>query len=239
MASAPRDDNYIPGLVAENDSTGVAEPVLKDNATGGLYVQIVGGSSSGTEYTEGDTDATFSGLVVMAEGPSNTATPLQVDSSKNLQVDIAADSVGIGGGTQYEDAEVVAIPTGTVMMGTDGSNVYAVTSDTDGHLQVDVLSGGGAGVQYTEGDTDASITGNALMLESAANTLVAAPGTAADGLLVNLGSNNDITGTVTANLSATDNAVLDAIDAVLDQVELNQDSQTAILTTIDAESGGR
>ena len=36
-----------------------------------------------------------------------------------------------------------------------------------------------------------------------------------DGLLVNLGSNNDITGTVTANLSATDNAVLDAIAASL------------------------
>jgi hypothetical protein len=36
-----------------------------------------------------------------------------------------------------------------------------------------------------------------------------------DGLLVNLGANNDVTvtGTVTANLSATDNAVLDAIEA--------------------------
>lgn len=38
-------------------------------------------------------------------------------------------------------------------------------------------------------------------------------GDATDGMLVNLGSNNDITGTVTANLSATDNAVLDNIDA--------------------------
>lgn len=36
-------------------------------------------------------------------------------------------------------------------------------------------------------------------------------GNATDGLLVNLGANNDITGTVTANLSATDNAVLDDI----------------------------
>lgn len=39
-----------------------------------------------------------------------------------------------------------------------------------------------------------------------------------------------VSGTVTANLSATDNAVLD-------QIELNQDSQTAILTTIDADTG--
>jgi hypothetical protein len=38
-----------------------------------------------------------------------------------------------------------------------------------------------------------------------------------------------VSGTVTANLGATDNAVLD-------QIELNQDSQTAILTTIDADT---
>lgn len=40
-----------------------------------------------------------------------------------------------------------------------------------------------------------------------------------------------VTGTVTANLSATDNAVLD-------QIELNQDTQTAVLNTIDADTGG-
>lgn len=39
-----------------------------------------------------------------------------------------------------------------------------------------------------------------------------------------------VSGTVTANLSATDNAVLD-------QIELNQDSQTSILTTIDTDTG--
>jgi hypothetical protein len=39
-----------------------------------------------------------------------------------------------------------------------------------------------------------------------------------------------VSGTVTANLGATDNAVLD-------QIELNQDSQTAILTTIDTDTG--
>lgn len=38
-----------------------------------------------------------------------------------------------------------------------------------------------------------------------------------------------VSGTVTANLSATDNAVLD-------QIELNQDTQTALLTTIDADT---
>lgn len=73
----------------------------------------------------------------------------------------------------------------------------------------------GGGTQYTEGDTDATITGNALLMEVASNTLQPVQGTVADGLLVNLGSNNDIAGTVTANLGATDNAVLDAIAASL------------------------
>ena len=43
-------------------------------------------------------------------------------------------------------------------------------------------------------------------------------GDSTNGALVNLGSNNDVTvtGTVTANLSATDNAVLDAIDSNTD-----------------------
>lgn len=40
-----------------------------------------------------------------------------------------------------------------------------------------------------------------------------------------------VSGTVTANLSAIDNGVLD-------QIELNQDAQTAILTTMDADTGG-
>jgi hypothetical protein len=47
-----------------------------------------------------------------------------------------------------------------------------------------------------------------------------------------LGANNDVTvtsGTITANLGATDNAVLD-------QIELNQDSQTALLTAMDADT---
>lgn len=47
------------------------------------------------------------------------------------------------------------------------------------------------------------------------------PGDATDGLLVNLGSNNDVTvsGTVTANLSATDNAVLDSIQTATEIID--------------------
>lgn len=88
---------------------------------------------------------------------------------------------------------------------------------------------GGGGVQYTEGDTDSSATGTVAMMEVGSDTLQPIQGTVAGGLLVNLGSNNDVTvtGSVTADLGAnndvtvtgtvdlgaTDNAVLDTIAA--------------------------
>lgn len=63
------------------------------------------------------------------------------------------------------------------------SNPLAVAiTDASG----DLISSFGGGTQYTEGDTDASITGTALLFEGAADTLVAAPGTAANGLDVDV-----------------------------------------------------
>lgn len=94
---------------------------------------------------------------------------------------------------------------------TDGTRTASVrdTGSSDS-LNVAIVDGSGAqitsfggGTQYTEGDTDASITGTALLFEDAANTLVAAPGTAADGLLVNLGTNNDVTATQSGTWTVT------------------------------------
>ena len=65
----------------------------------------------------------------------------------------------------------------------------------------DQITAFGAGVQYTEGNVDATITGTAAMMEVAADTLQPIQGSVADGLLVNLGANNDVTiaGTVTVD----------------------------------------
>src|SRR5690606_30758829 len=59
---------------------------------------------------------------------------------------------GGGGGTQYQNGDAVATPTGTVSLGFDGANVRALATDASGNLQVDVLSGGGGGTQYAVGD---------------------------------------------------------------------------------------
>jgi len=50
-------------------------------------------------------------------------------------------------------------------------DAWSLLVDADGHLQVDVLTGASGGTQYTEGDTDASITGTAILWEDTSNTL--------------------------------------------------------------------
>lgn len=93
-----------------------------------------------------------------------------------------------------------------------------VVTFTRGYLEaINQLSGtggggpGGSATEYTENQTDASLTGIVMMMEGAANTVLPVQGTVADGILVNLGGNNDVTvtGTVTANLAAGTNNIGD------------------------------
>ena len=130
-----------------------------------------------------------------------------------------------------------------LIYGYDGGTNRAVKTDSDGNLQVDILSGAG-GTQYTEGDTDATITGTAAMMEVAVNTLQPVQGTVADGLLVNLGTNNDVTvtGTVTANAGTNLNTSLLALEtggnlaaaatslATLDNIVSGSEAQVDVIT---------
>jgi len=100
----------------------------------------------------------------------------------------------------------------------------------------DQIASFGGGTQYTEGDTDATITGTATMMEVAANTLQPIQGTVADGLLVNLGANNDVTvaGVATAANQATIIGHVDGIEGLLTTI----DSDTGnISTKIDTIAG--
>jgi len=123
---------------AFKDSSGNSQRGLVD-ADGHLQVDVLTGGGGGTQYTEGDTDATFTGTIAMAEGPSNTATPLQVDASKHLQVDIAADSVGIGGGTEYTEGDTDATIVGKAILWEDAADTLATVSASK-PLPVDVKS---------------------------------------------------------------------------------------------------
>lgn len=134
----------------------------------------------------------------------------------------------------------------------DGSGTsYVPLTDTDGHLQVDVLSGGGGGTQYTQGDTDSTITGTAIMFEASDDTLDVVSDS--NPLPVNIISSNSITvedggGAITVDgtvdLGATDNAVLDAIAASVAAIDTDTttiighvDGIETVLGTIDTDTG--
>ena len=106
----------------------------------------------------------------------------------------------------------------------DGSGTsYFPLVDSDGHLQVDIVSGGGGG---GGGGGDASAANQSTQIthlseiEGAVETIEACVGS--NKLNVNISSggfDGVVSGTVTANLSATDNAVLDAIATDGDNIQ--------------------
>lgn len=114
-----------------------------------------------------------------------------VDGSNHLQVDIAADSVGIGGGTQHAvDDALGATPTGTLAIGIRDDALTTLTpveGDAVG-LRVDAT-----GALWVATDDTLTVDGS--------------------------GVTQPVSGTVTANLGATDNAVLDAIQAAVETID--------------------
>jgi len=108
-----------------------------------------------------------------------------------------SDSGGAGGGGA--GGAVPSAVSVTDLEDGGGDSVGDVANDS---IRVTIAAdavGIGGGIQYTEADIDATIVGTAMMMEGAGNTLVAAQGTAANGLEVDV---TRVTGTVT--VGATD-----------------------------------
>lgn len=237
--------------IAVSGTDGTNARVLKTDASGELQIDVLTlpNVTIGAAIPTGDNAI---GRVKLTDG-TDVADILDLTNSNPLTVAIVDGSgdqiTSFGGGTQYtEDAAAAANPVGTAvnlirqdtpatLTTTDGDNVaQRGTNYGAAYCQIVSSTGSfvdtfGGGTQYTEGDTDASITGTAMMMEGAGNTLVAAQGTAADGLLVNLGSNNDVTGTVTANagtnlntsalsLETTQSSVLTSVQLIDDTVQV-------------------
>lgn len=212
------------------DTTNEIGPLQMD-ANGRLKVEAFSGEALPVTLTS----TTVTGTVAVTQSGTWDEVGIN-DSGNSITVDNATISV-VGSGTEAT-AQRVTIATdstgvlsvddngssltidGTVtanLGATDNAVLDAIAASTaaietavEGTLTV---TGGGGGVEYTEGDTDASIVGSAVMMEVGSDTLQPIQGTVAGGLLVNLGSNNDVTVTGTVDLGATDNAVLDAIAA--------------------------
>lgn len=175
----------------------------------------------GTEYTEGDTDASITGGAILWEDTSDTlravsaAKPLPIDV-KNASVAVTAASLplpsgastsanqttangllttiaGAVAGTEVQ-VDVLTMPTTTVQATnldirdlSSASDTVTVHGDVGVLDQFDLTSSNpaavaivdgngdqitsfGGGTQYTEGDTDASITGNAMLFETNTGT---------------------------------------------------------------------
>jgi len=94
------------------------------------------------------------------------------------------------------DIEIGAVE---IKNATDDTRASVETVGAKGALAVEILDGSGnqitsfgSGTQYTEGDVDATITGTAALMEVSSNTLQPIQGSVAGGLLVDLGTNNDV-----------------------------------------------
>lgn len=141
-----------------NTSLGSIDTKLSSQATAAK--QDTGNTSLGTISTNSGTIATNSGTIA-----TNSGTVAGAVSSSRMATNPISGQSGVAGGSG-----TVGATTQRVVLATDvglptGANVI-------GHVIVD--SGGGGGTQYTEGDTDASITGTALLWEDTSNTIVAA-----------------------------------------------------------------
>lgn len=139
-------------------------------------------------------------------------TPLQVDSNGYLKVNIKAGA-GSGGTASTDDgAFTAASGSGTPMMGfvtsdsVDSGDVGVVGMLANRQLKVTLYDSSGVeavvGSQYTEGATDASITGSAILWEDTGDTLSTV--SAAKPLPIgDAGGSITVDGTVAATQSGT------------------------------------
>lgn len=142
-------------------------PVSIDSIAGGQTINIEGGNAQAVNIDGGNSSA----VNVTESNPLDisglaTATK-QSDNSQTTQiVDAAGNAVSVTGNKLDVNATASLAGTALPISGaTDGVGVAIL--DGSGNQ----ITSFGGGTQYTEGDTDASITGTALMWEDSSNTL--------------------------------------------------------------------
>lgn len=147
---------------------------------------------------------------------------------------------GSGGTSATDDASFTAgSGSGTPMMAfatsdaVNAGDVGVVAMDTARNLKVSIEAdnvGIGGGVQYTEGDTDASLTGMVVMWEDGSDTVVAA--SAAKPLPV-----GDAGGSLTIDASSLPLPTGASTSAKQDTIISHVDGVEGLLTTIDSDTG--
>lgn len=178
--------------------------------------QITSFGGSGTQYTEADVDTTITGTAILWEDTGDTLRA--VSAAKPLPI-------GDAGGSITVDGTVAATQSGTwILSANSGVDIGDVTiNNASGASAVNIQDGGNSitidgSVSITGTPVvDTELSAAAALADNTANPTVTSVGTFAhwydgttwdrargdstDGLLVNLGTNNDVTvtGSVTAN----------------------------------------
>lgn len=158
------------------------------DANGYLEVSVkAGGGTGGTSITD---DAAFTagttavnpvgGVFTADTVDAGDAGALAMDASRRLLVSIEVDNVGIGGGTQYTEADTDATITGNVTMWEDTGDAIVAASAAK-PFPIDIITdtaGIGGGTQYAEDAAHFSGNTGTMALAVRADTAAA---TAADG----------------------------------------------------------
>lgn len=190
------------------------------------------------------------GASTLAEQQAQTAllTTMDADTSAlagcvggtELQCDVVSSALPTGAATestlsaleahQTDGNQIAQIKANTVKDGSGTS--YSPLVDGDGHLQVDVLSGGGGGTQHAAGDAiGATPTGTLAIGKDSANNAQAVATDTAGHLQVDVLSNALPTGAATEATLATIDADTSALAGCVGGTELQCDIVSSALPT--------
>lgn len=152
---------------------------------------------------------------------ADTSTLAATDFATEAKQDAIITAIGAipgGGGTQYTEGDTDATITGTAALVEGGANALAVLTQplTDTQLRATPVPISGSITADLGANNDVTVTSGSITATQATGTNLhvvvdSAPTTAVTGTFYQ--ATQPISGTVTANLSATDNAVLDTIAA--------------------------
>lgn len=167
-------------------------------------------------------------LAQLVTGGGTEATALRVtvasDSTGVVSVDDNGASLTVDGPLTDTELRATAVPVSLASVpshAVTNAGTFAVQADTE-LTTGDLDTGAGTDTRAVVGLVGSKSGGGEII-----------PGSATDGLLVNLGANNDVavSGTVTADLGATDNAVLDDIAAKLATIDADTSTLAAAVST--------
>src|SRR3990172_3740932 len=143
-----------------------------------LDVNVVSGSATNTEYTEGDVDASITGQAILWEDTGDTLATVSAANPLPVLISDGAGPVTVDGTvsitndpTKLEDAPAVSGDRGAYALGVR-NDAAAVTTSTDGdYSQISTDSSGRVGVSDLGGSLSVDDNGGSLSVDDGGATL--------------------------------------------------------------------